>query len=107
LNVAARERAYQAVNKELIDLYWKVGEYINHRVEQEEWGKGLVECLALFLKNQEPGLRGFSARNMWRMKQFFEHYAQNETLSPLVRELTWTNNLVIISRTNTKNAIWG
>ncbi len=95
----ARERALRAVNKELIELYWKVGEYISLRVEQEKWGKGVVKELASYLRQAEPDLKGFSPQNLWRMKQFFEAYVGNEKLSPLVRELSWTNNLVILSRT--------
>ena len=100
LIVSARKRAYRAVNKELIDLYWKVGEYISYRVNEEDWGKGIVKELSSFLKREEPGLKGFSQQNLWRMKQFYEAYAQSPKLSPLVRELSWTNNMVILARTN-------
>lgn len=99
LIVGARERVFRTVNKELIELYWKVGEYISVRVEDELWGKGVVENLASFLKEKEPDLRGFSARNLWRMKQFFETYRDFPKLSPLATQLSWTNNLIILSRT--------
>ena len=60
----ARERAFRAVNKELIELYWKVGGYIGLRVEQEEWGKGVVMELAMYLQRGEPGIKGFSQQNL-------------------------------------------
>jgi len=51
-----------------------------------------------FFATQRTELRGFSAQNIWRMKQFYETYCQNEKLSPLVRELSWTNNVMILSK---------
>ena len=97
--VSARNRAFQAVNTELINLYWKVGEYISYRIANEEWGKSIVERLAKFLQAQEPELKGFSTQNLWRMRQFYEAYRDNSILSPLVRELSWTHNLILLART--------
>ncbi|MCB9232089.1 MAG: DUF1016 domain-containing protein [Bacteroidia bacterium] len=101
LIVSARERAFHAVNTELIGLYWKIGEYISKRVDSSEWGKGIVENLAGYLNRQEPDLKGFSSRNLWRMKQFFETYNGYPNLSPLVTQLSWTNNLILLSRPKT------
>jgi len=96
----AKERTYHAVNHELITLYWKIGEYVSKKVETQEWGTGVVKKLADFLQKNEPDTKGFSAQNIWRMKQFFETYRNNEKLSLLVREINWTNNMLIISKTN-------
>ena len=93
----ARARAYQAVNKELVSLYWHVGEYVHHKVNSNAWGKSVVKDLAEYIQKSEPNIKGFSAQNLWRMKQFYETYSENEKLSPLVRELTWTNNLIILT----------
>lgn len=95
----ARERVFRTVNRELIDLYWNVGKYLSEQIAKHGWGKGVVKELAAFFAREEPGVKGFSAQNLWRMKQFFDQYSQNEKLSPLVRELTWTNNMVILGRT--------
>jgi predicted nuclease of restriction endonuclease-like (RecB) superfamily len=95
---AARTKAVAAVNSSLIDLYWKIGEYITGKVADEGWGKGTVEKLADHIQQRQPGASGFSARNLWRMMQFFETYRQSPKLSPLVTELTWTHNLMILSR---------
>jgi predicted nuclease of restriction endonuclease-like (RecB) superfamily len=46
-------------------------------------------------------MKGFSVQNLWRMKQFYETYKDNEKLSPLVRELSWTHNLIILHNTET------
>ena len=95
---AARARAYHAVNNELINLYWRVGEYISRRISGDGWGKNTVVALAEFIRRHEPGARGFSAQNLWRMRQFFETWRGLPKLSPLVRELTWTHNLLIMGQ---------
>jgi len=95
---AARQRAYQAVNTTLIDLYWQVGEYISRKLEAAEWGDGVVEQLARHLAATQPGLKGFTRRNLFRMRQFYEAYRGNEKVSPLVTQLPWTHNLIILSQ---------
>ena len=84
---AARQRASLAVNVELIDLYWRVGSYLQHKIEMDGWAKGTVVQLAAYIAEYEPQLRGFSPQNLWRMRQFFEAYHEDPKLSPLVREL--------------------
>ena len=100
LILKARARALRSVNSELIDLYWKIGKYISQKINQEEWGKGVVKNLSAYLKETEADIKGFSVQNLWRMKQFYEAYKDFPKLSPLVRELSWTNNMLILSRTN-------
>lgn len=96
----ARARAYQAVNKELVSLYWHVGEYVHHKVTSNAWGKSIVKDLADYIQKSEPNIKGFSAQNLWRMKQFYETYCENEKLSTLSRELSWSHNLEILSASN-------
>ncbi|MFN0151146.1 MAG: YhcG family protein [bacterium] len=95
---ASRQRVVQAVNSELIDLYWRIGEYLHHKIEADGWAKGTVVRLAGYIARREPGLRGFSPQNLWRMRQFFEAYRGDPKLSPLVRELPWTHNLIILTQ---------
>lgn len=95
---AARNRAIAAVNKELIDLYWSIGEYISRKIAADGWGQGTVEALAEYIRRRQPNAKGFSAQNLWRMRQFYEIYRDQPKLSPLVRELSWTHNLLILSR---------
>lgn len=97
----SRTNAIKAVNAELINLYWKIGEYISKKIEQSEWGNSVVTELANFIQTQEPEIKGFSDKNIWRMKQFYETYKDFPKLSPLVREISWTNNLLIFSRCKT------
>jgi len=97
----ARERAYQAVNRELIDMYWEVGKYISEKVISESWGKSVVKEFSEFVQSNYIGIKGFSPQNIWRMKQFYETYKDNEKLSTLLREISWSNNLEIMSRCDT------
>lgn len=92
----AQYDALKAVNKELIALYWDIGKMIVKQQERHGWGKSVVENLARDLQNEFPGIHGFSAQNLWRMKQFHQTYVNNEKLSPLVREIGWTHNLIIL-----------
>ena len=95
---AARGRAVAAVNKELIDLYWNIGEYISRKIAADGWGQGTVDVLAEYIRRRQPNARGFSARNLWRMMQFYETYRDQPTLAPLLRGLYWSHNLAILSR---------
>lgn len=95
---AARARAYQAVNTELVSLYWQLGKYIDEKIAKAEWGDGVVEQLARELARRYPGQRGFTGRNLFRMRQFFEAYGENPKLSPLVTQLPWTHHLIILSQ---------
>ena len=95
---AARTRAVAAVNTTLIDLYWSVGKHISLKVADDGWGKGTVEALAETIQRHYPGMTGYSARNLWRMSQFFETYQRQPKLAPLFRELSWSHNLAILSR---------
>ncbi|MBI1347218.1 DUF1016 family protein [bacterium] len=95
---AARTAAVAAVNTTLIDLYWSIGEFLNRKIASETWGEGTVEALAEYIHRQQPNARGFSARNLWRMNQFFETYRSQPKLAALLRDLSWSHNLAILSR---------
>jgi len=97
-----RNNAIRVVNAELINLYWNVGEYISKRVESSEWGQSVVKELAQYIQSNEPEIKGFSDKNIWRMKQFYETYKDSPKLSLVVRELSWTHNLIVISRCKTE-----
>ncbi|HCU25014.1 MAG TPA: hypothetical protein DF383_08355 [Deltaproteobacteria bacterium] len=115
----SRNRALQAVNTALIDLYWQIGAYISCKIEAAEWGDGIVRQLAEYLAQVQPGLRGFTSRNLFRMKAFYEAYRDFELVTPVVsqlplsaenksgghgkvaallRQLPWTHHLIILSQ---------
>jgi predicted nuclease of restriction endonuclease-like (RecB) superfamily len=100
----SRENAFRAVNRELISMYWEIGRYISAKVENGGWGKSVVEDFARYIQTARPDIKGFSASNIWRMRQFYDTYNQNEKLAPLVREISWTQNLLIMSRAKTDEA---
>lgn len=100
----ARTKSFQAVNKELIDMYWAIGKYISGKIKTDSWGNSAVESLADFIQKKYAGIKGFSPQNIWRMRQFYETYERNEKLSPLVREISWTHNLIILTGAKTDEA---
>lgn len=94
----ARQQAVQAVNTKLIELYWQVGAYISAKLEQAEWGDAVVQQLADHFAQTQPNLRGFTRRNLFRMRQFYEAYRDDEKVSALLTQLSWTHNLTILSQ---------
>ncbi|GHU76079.1 hypothetical protein FACS1894188_08060 [Clostridia bacterium] len=110
-------RQYEAmkhVNSELMQLYWEIGEEINRQQIEKGWGKSIVDVLSKELQKEFPGVQGFSARNLWRMRNFYLEYLgqanlppsaaelterpQNANLPPLVAEISWTKNYVIMEK---------
>ncbi len=100
----SKMRAIKAVNAEMIEMYWQIGKYLNEKSISEGWGKSVVQDFSDFLKRTYPSASGFSSQNLWRMKQFYETYCNNEKLSPLVREISWSNNLLIMTGCKTDEA---
>lgn len=98
---AGRAKGFQAVNVVLIETYWTVGQQLSRRAEATGWGKGTVEELAEWLSRTAPELKGFSASNLWRMKQFYETYIHSPELATLLRELSWSKHLLIMSQCKT------
>lgn len=91
----------RSVNAELVSLYWQIGEYLSEQILEQGWGKSVVVQFANYLKQTEFSGPGFSDKNLWRMKQFYETYHDYPKLSALLREITWTNHLMIFSKTKT------
>ncbi len=98
LIAAAKQRAVQAVNISLIELYWQIGQRISRKIAAAEWGDGVVDELARYLAQTQPGLRGFTRRNLFRMKQFYEAYPTTELVPPVVTQLPWTHHLIILNQ---------
>ena len=94
---SAKERAYRKVNEELILMYRDVGEYISKQSEKTEYGDAFVQKLADSFAENYPDLKGFNRRGLYRMKQFYELYKDNEKVSTLLTQLSWSNHLKIMS----------
>ena len=95
---SAQYAALKAVNTELVGLYWDLGRMIVERQERAGWGKSVVERLSQDLRREFPGVGGFSVQNLWYMRQFHMEYRGDERLQPLVGEIAWAHNLVIMSK---------
>lgn len=94
--------ALKAVNKELIELYWHIGKTITEQQEKEKWGSGVVEQLAKDLQVEFPGVRGFSFRNLWNMRNYYMSYKENRKLQTLSAEITWSHSIMILERCKDK-----
>ncbi len=99
--LAARQKAFRAVDAALVELYWNIGRYISKRVTSAEWGEGTVDKLAKYLERCIPDSKGFNRRGLYRTKQFYEAYAGSRVVSALRTQLTWTNHRIILSRAKT------
>lgn len=127
----AKSRAYKAINIELINCYWQVGEYISLRIADASWGDNTVKDLAKFIEKGHPDLKGYDRTGLYRMKKFYESYCNSPIVAPPVRQLqqndneevkfvaslmrqlsdirgsilakiSWTHHLIIFSRTKTE-----
>ena len=93
-----RYEMLKTVSQQTVLLYWELGKSVSEKVQNEKWGKSVVEQLSNDLQTEFPGVRGFSARNIWRMKTFYEVYKENQKLTPLVAEIGWVQNCLIIEQ---------
>lgn len=93
-------KAVQLINAETIKLYWEIGEEIYRQQEENGWGKSIVQVLSKELQKEFPGAKGYSAANLWRMRNFYLSYRNSEKLAPLVREISWSNNVIIMEKCN-------
>lgn len=94
----AQYEALKQVNKSLLTLYWEIGKSIVEKQKQHGWGKSVVETLSKDLQNEFLGVQGYSVQNLWYMRQMYLEYKDNAKLQPLVGEISWSHNLVIISK---------
>ncbi len=95
---AAQATALKFVNHELINLYWDIGEIIAARQKEEGWGKSIVEKLASDIQSDFPAIKGFSARNIWYMRQLYQCYQKNLNLQTLFVTINWTHNIIILEK---------
>lgn len=94
----AQYEAMKQVNNTLLTLYWEIGKSIVEKQNQHGWGKSIVQTLSKDLQNEFPGVQGYSARNLWYMRNFYDQYKKNTKLQPLVAEISWSHNMVIMEK---------
>ena len=93
-----QRKAHQVANAAMLETYWNIGGYLAEQVKSKKWGQSVVAELSSWLQSKVSGIRGFSPQNLWRMKQLFELYSEDPKLSPLVREIGWTQNCIIMAQ---------
>ena len=79
----ARNRVYAKANSELVLLYFNVGKIVSNKVNSGNWGENIVQSLSDFILSKFPNLSGFNRRGLYRMKQFFEEYTNDDFISTL------------------------
>lgn len=94
---SAKMRAMKAVNAELINMYWEVGKYLSSLVSNSSFGDKIIDEVAAYIAENNPTIKGFNRRGLYRMKQFYETYKDDEIVTPLVTQISWTNHLLIMS----------
>ena len=95
---AAQYQALKAVNKELVGLYWDIGRMIVERQADAQHGAAIAERLAEDLRQEFPGVGGFSRRNIFYMREFYQVYRDLPKVQPLVAQIGWSHNLIILQR---------
>jgi predicted nuclease of restriction endonuclease-like (RecB) superfamily len=95
---SAQARALIAVNRELVELYKEIGKTIFEQQQEAKWGDAIVERLAKDLQMKFPGMKGFSSRNLWNMKDFYSSYRESEKLQKASAEISWSHNVAILSK---------
>ena len=93
----SRQNALKKVNEELIKMYWKVGEFLSRGMENASYGDAYIDEISREIQETFPGIKGFNRRGLYRMKKFYETYKDNDIVTPLVTQISWTNHLLIMS----------
>ena len=93
----SRQNALKKVNEELIKMYWKVGEFLSKETEHASYGDAYIDEISREIRETFPGIKGFNRRGLYRMKKFYETYTDNDIVTPLVTQISWTNHLLIMS----------
>jgi Uncharacterized conserved protein len=98
----AKRNAFSKVNEELINMYWNIGEFLSVEVDKASFGDSYVDSVAMYIQKEFPGIKGFTRRGLYRMKQFYEIYCDDEFVTTLLTQINWSNHLAIISKAKIK-----
>ena len=83
-------------------MYWEVGEYLSELCAESSFGDKVIDEVADYISETNPTIKGFNRRGLYRMRQFYETYKDDEFVTPLVTQISWTNHLLIMSKSKTK-----
>ena len=98
----SKQNALRKVNEELINMYWKVGEYLSQASEYTSFGDAFIDNIANDIQSAFPGIKGFNRRGLYRMKKFYETYASDEFVTTLLSQISWSNHLAIMSKSKSE-----
>lgn len=99
----SRENALKRVNEELINMYWKVGEFLSTEAKNASFGDSYIDSISAEIQAAFPGIKGFNRRGLYRMKKFYETYKDDEFVTTLLTQISWSNHLAIISKAKTED----
>lgn len=103
----AQGRAGLAVNRELVLLYWNIGNEILDLQERKGWGSKVIGKLSEDLQNEFVGVQGFSLRNMQYMRKFAEQYRDEAIVQQVVAQLPWSHNITLLDKfDNLETRLW-
>lgn len=99
-------KATISVNKELIRLYWNIGQIILEKQKTSNWGDSVISILSKDLRNEFPNMKGFSRSNLFNMRKFYLYYSCFDLkVQQLVGQLPWGHNIILIDKIKNKNEI--
>jgi predicted nuclease of restriction endonuclease-like (RecB) superfamily len=95
----ARNKVALTINSQLLELYWEIGKDISERQKKSDWGSKFIEQVAIDLRHEFPEIKGFSRRNLYAMRQWYEFYSQKYQIVPrIVAQLPWGHNRLIVTK---------
>ncbi|NJL38482.1 MAG: DUF1016 domain-containing protein [Leptolyngbyaceae cyanobacterium SM1_4_3] len=94
----AQIKAALAVNRELVLLYWQIGQEILSRQQKNGWGAKIIDQLAKDLKREFPEVSGFSSRNLKYMRAFAESYPDEPIVQEVLAQIPWYHNIALLEK---------
>lgn len=98
----SKNNALKKVNEELILMYFEIGKSLSSQAENADFGDGFIDNIAKEVQDAFPGIKGFTRRGLYRMKQFYETYKDDEFVTTLLTQISWSNHLAIMSKAKTE-----
>ena len=90
---------FKAVNAELINMYWELGKYISDLCIEASFGDKVIDEIAAYISDAAPAIKGFNRRSLYRMKQFYETYKDDEFVSVVLTQISWTRPRLFVFET--------
>ena len=97
----SRNNALKKVNEDLIRMFWNVGEYLSREAENASFGDAYIDSVVKEIQRSFPGIKGFNRRGLYRMKKFYETCCDDEFVTTLLTQISWSNHLAIMSKAKT------